>query len=250
MKRPKGLLSVIYLVITLFLGFVMIQAGEIATILEAFTPAMYYEVDIPQMPEIHYLSWMMLSVCIFIAAVSRRITMKGNAARAGVCVLSAAVTVLSFIYFGNAFKSDAKMRIYRLECLATNGDWDEIIHLHWKDVRSQNENRIEVYDSASDVVVYDVDRHEITWSPFTRSKDSFETFPTFSPDGNSRWLVFSSRRIDGLYTRPFFWHIDGNGQASKPFLLPRKNPLEYYADQMNSYNIPELMEHKATARMT
>lgn len=225
---------------------------------------------------------------------------------------------------------------------------------------SHNENRIEVYDSASDVVVYDVDRHEISWSPLTRSEDSFETFPTFSPDGrslyfcsakavspmpqeyskakyslcridfhpedasfgervdtlysgarngksvsfprispdgkfliftlqeygnfsiwhkdadlwtanlqtgeihpldavnsedvdsyhswsgNSRWLVFSSRRIDGLYTRPFFCHIDGNGQASKPFLLPQKNPLEYYSSQMNSYNIPELMERKAT----
>ena len=225
---------------------------------------------------------------------------------------------------------------------------------------SHNKNRIEVYDSASDVVVYDVDKHEITWSPLTRSKDSFETFPTFSPDGrslyfcsakavspmpqeyskvkyslcridfnpenasfgdkvdtlyngawngksvsfprispdgkflvftlheygnfsiwhkdadlwainlltedvfpldaansedvdsyhswsgNSRWLVFSSRRIDGLYTRPFFCHIDENGQASKPFLLPQKNPQEYYADQMNSYNLPELMERKAT----
>lgn len=225
---------------------------------------------------------------------------------------------------------------------------------------SHNPNRIEVYDSASDIVLYDVDRHGISWSPLTRSKDSFETFPTFSPDGrsmyfcsakavspmpqeyskvkyslcriafnqedasfgdsvdtlyngaangksvsfprispdgrflvftlqeygnfsiwhkdadlwlmnmstgetrpleaansedvdsyhswsgNSRWLVFSSRRIDGLYTRPFICHIDENGQASKPFLLPQRNPLEYYADQMVSYNLPELMEHKVT----
>ena len=64
--------------------------------------------------------------------------------------------------------------------------------------------------------------------------------------GNSRWLVFSSRRIDGLYTRPFICHIDENGQASKPFLLPQRNPLEYYADQMVSYNLPELMERKVT----
>lgn len=57
---------------------------------------------------------------------------------------------------------------------------------------SHNENRIEVYDSASDVVVYDVDKHEISWSPLTRSKDSFETFPTFSPDGRS--LYFCSAK--------------------------------------------------------
>lgn len=34
---------------------------------------------------------------------------------------------------------------------------------------SHNENRIEVYDSESDVVVYDVESHEIFWSALTRS---------------------------------------------------------------------------------
>lgn len=225
---------------------------------------------------------------------------------------------------------------------------------------SHNENRVEVYDSESDVVVYDVERHEVFWSPLTRSKDSFETFPAFSPDGrslffcsakavspmpqeysnvkyslcrvgfnpedasfgdrvdtlyngaangksvsfprvspdgrflvftlqeygnfsiwhrdadlwavdlssgetfpltaansddvdsyhswsgNSRWLVFSSRRVDGLHTRPFICHVDANGQVSKPFLLPQKDPVEYYSAQMNSFNLPELMERKAT----
>lgn len=138
-KRPKALLSIIFPAITLVLGFVMIQTGQIATILDAFTPRMYYEVDILKMPEIHYVSWVMLSVCIFIAAVSRKITVKGIAARTGICVLSAAVSVLTFIYFGDAFKSDSKMRLYRLECLAANENWDEIIRLHGRDVRSQNE---------------------------------------------------------------------------------------------------------------
>ena len=57
---------------------------------------------------------------------------------------------------------------------------------------SHNENRIEVYDSESDVVVYDVESHEIFWSALTRSEDSFETFPTFSPDGRS--LYFCSAK--------------------------------------------------------
>ena len=51
-------------------------------------------------------------------------------------------------------------------------------------------NRIEVYDQASDVVVYNVNTHEIAWSPLTKSEDHFETFPTFSPDG--KWLYFCS----------------------------------------------------------
>lgn len=92
------------------------------------------------------------------------------------------------------------------------------------------------------------------WAADLASGESFPLEAANSEDvdsyhswsGNSRWLVFSSRRMDGLYTRPFFCHIDGNGQASKPFLLPQKNPLRYYADQMNSYNLPELMERKAT----
>jgi hypothetical protein len=215
-------------------------------------------------------------------------------------------------------------------------------------------NRIEVWDKASDVVVYDVERHEIVTDSVLSSIAAFETFPTFSPDGktlyfcsaiaqdamprdfkkvkynlcsiafdpearsfgtlvdtvfhassidksvsfprvspdgrflvftlssygnfsiwhrdadlymlniangqaeqmtafnsddvesyhswsgNSRWLVFSSRRIDGLYTRPFFGHIDENGRLSKPFLLPQKD-VGFYSAFMKSYNIPEFI---------
>ncbi len=216
-------------------------------------------------------------------------------------------------------------------------------------------NRIEVYDLASDVVVYDVRSHEITWSPLTKQEDRFETFPTFSPDGkwlyfcsaqavtemprehrkvryglyriafnaenlsfgdqleclydapaegfsvsfprispdgrflcftrhgygnfsiwhhdadlwmmdlqtgekwpmeaanspdvdsfhswstNGRWMVFSSRRDDGLYTRPYITYIDEQGEASKPFLLPQKDPKAYYKRLMESFNLPAFM---------
>lgn len=220
-------------------------------------------------------------------------------------------------------------------------------------------NRVEVYDLASDVVVYNVQTHRIAYSPLTKSAGVFETFPAFSPDGrslyfcsaqavdsmpqkykevkyslcrmdfdpenmifgnrvdtlynaplhgksvsfprispdgrflaftlhefgnfsiwhkdadlymadlqtkevyplseansddvdsyhswsdNSRWMVFSSRRIDGLYTRLFIAYIDEKGQAHKPFLLPQNNPSVYYKRLMFSYNIPELMVKKA-----
>ena len=216
-------------------------------------------------------------------------------------------------------------------------------------------NRIEVYDMASDVVVYDVRNHQIAWSPLTKQEDRFETFPTFSPDGkwlyfcsaravadmpkdhrdvryglyriafnaedmsfgdqleclydapaegfsvsfprvspdgrflcftrhgygnfsiwhhdadlwmldletmeswpleaanspdtdsfhswssSGRWMVFSSRRGDGLYTRPYFTYINEKGEASKPFLLPQKDPVAYYKRLMDSYNIPAFM---------
>jgi len=214
-------------------------------------------------------------------------------------------------------------------------------------------NRIEVYDLASDVVVYDTKSHEVLTDSTICSSKAFETFPAFSPDGrklyfcsaetrtmpkdfkkvryslcavdfdaqtgkfgthvdtlfnshtegksasfprvspdgrflvftaasygnfsiwhkdadlylidtrtrqcrplrqansddvesyhswsgNSRWLVFSSRRMDGLYTRPFIAHIDRDGQASKPFAVPQETPA-FFSDCLYSFNIPEFV---------
>ena len=225
---------------------------------------------------------------------------------------------------------------------------------------SHDPDRVEVYDTASDVVIYSVKDHKIMTSPLLRSTCAFETFPTFSPDGhflyfcsavavdslpqncrqvkyslcriafdfqnerlgevvdtlynarmegqsvsfprlspdgrflaftlhdfgnfsiwhkeadlymldlltsrkypldvfnseeaesyhswsgNGRWMVFSSRRIDGLYTRLFIGYVDSEGVGHKPFLLPQKDPLTYYDALMFSYNIPELMRSAVT----
>ena len=52
---------------------------------------------------------------------------------------------------------------------------------------------IEVFDSASDVIVMDVRTHEIIRSPLIESTlDRFETYPAFSEDG--KWLYFCSSR--------------------------------------------------------
>ena len=57
--------------------------------------------------------------------------------------------------------------------------------------------------------------------------------------GNSHWFLFTSRRDDGLYTRLYFSSIDENGKATKPFLLPQRNPKEYYRGLLYSYNTPD-----------
>ena len=220
--------------------------------------------------------------------------------------------------------------------------------------------RTEVYDTASDVIVYDVERHTFLSVPGLASQSSFDTFPSFSPDGkslfyctapaclmpdsigklayslccisfdpesgtfgsqvdtlfdarangksvsfprvspdgrfmlctlsgygtfpiwhkdadlymidlksgvgsypetlnsndtesyhswssNGRWVVFSSRRLDGLYTRPFIAYVGKDGKTGKPFLLPQKE-ADYYAGLMKSYNIPEFVTGKVTNR--
>ena len=72
---------------------------------------------------------------------------------------------------------------------------------------------------------------------------STESYHSWSSNG--RWVVFSSRRYDGNYTRPFFAHIDKDGKASKPFELPCADP-DYHRQFLRSYNIPEFMHGPVT----
>lgn len=60
---------------------------------------------------------------------------------------------------------------------------------------------------------------------------------------SDRWIVFASRRDDGLYSRPFIAHIDEDGKCSKPFPLPQKDP-DYYLTGMFSFNLPEFVSGK------
>ena len=221
---------------------------------------------------------------------------------------------------------------------------------------ANNRDRVEVFDSKSDVVIYDIGKHEVFTTPLLSSENAFETFPSFSPDGkilyycsakaltvpekidsvkynlcsvsfdserrtfgekadtiynvkisggsaafprvspdgeyllftlsefgnfhiwhkdadlylmdlktgkyvdmqsvnsndvesyhswssNSRWFVFGSRRMDGLYTRLYIAYLDNKGKTGKAFLLPQKDP-EYYDRLMKSYNIPEMIKGK------
>jgi len=71
------------------------------------------------------------------------------------------------------------------------------------------------------------------------NSDKTESFHTWSSTG--RWIVFSSRRDDGLlYTRPYFAYFDTSGKMHKPFVLPQKSTRHYFKI-MKSYNLPELV---------
>ena len=69
------------------------------------------------------------------------------------------------------------------------------------------------------------------------NSEDTESFHNWST--NSRWLVFSSRRDDGLYTRPYFCHVDANGVVGKAFMLPQQNPRRFYRDRFFSFNVPD-----------
>jgi len=77
--------------------------------------------------------------------------------------------------------------------------------------------------------------------------NSSDTESYHSWSSNGRWLVFSSRRYDGEYTRPFFAHIDKNGRWSKPFELPASDP-DYHRQFIKCYNVPEFMREPVSVR--
>lgn len=65
-----------------------------------------------------------------------------------------------------------------------------------------------------------------------------ESYHSWSSNGH--WIIFSSRRDDGSYTRLYIAYFDRNGKARKPFRLPQATP-DYDDNRMKSYNIPEFM---------
>ncbi len=58
---------------------------------------------------------------------------------------------------------------------------------------------------------------------------------------NSRWILFSSRRLDGRHTRLFIAWMDSEGKVHKPFLLPQQR-AGHNTLRMKSYNIPEFVK--------
>ena len=56
---------------------------------------------------------------------------------------------------------------------------------------------------------------------------------------NGRWVVFSTRRDDGDFTRTYIAYFDAQGQGHRAFILPQRDP-EYNLLLLKSYNVPEL----------
>ena len=74
------------------------------------------------------------------------------------------------------------------------------------------------------------------------NSDDADSFHNWSD--NSRWVVFTSRRNDGLYSHLYLTSVDERGRFSKPFLLPQKDPEEYYSQSLYSFNTPDFTRSK------
>ncbi len=90
---------------------------------------------------------------------------------------------------------------------------------------------------ASDLYLFDLKEGTERYaqelnSPFAESYHAWST--------NGKWVMFSTRREDGIHTRVYFSHIDDNGQFSKPIALPQRDP-DHSKEFLFAYNIPEFM---------
>ena len=101
-----------------------------------------------------------------------------------------------------------------------------------------------IWHHDADLWMIDLQTGETRPAEEINSPDT-ESYHSWSSNG--KWVVFSSRRDDGTYTRPFFTHIDKDGHGTKPFELPSADP-DYHRQFMKCYNIPEFMHGPVTIK--
>lgn len=93
-----------------------------------------------------------------------------------------------------------------------------------------------VYQPSSDLYALEVPTGQYRRLPI--NSDRSDSWHSWSRNG--RWVVFSSKRLDGLFARPFFSYVDEQGTFHKPFLLPQADPA-FYDACLKNFNVPELV---------
>lgn len=89
----------------------------------------------------------------------------------------------------------------------------------------------------------EADLHLLNISTGTAERMSLNSSETESYHGwssNGRWLVFSSKRDDGLTARPYFAYFGSADDVGKPFVLPQKDPA-LYERTVKTFNKPEFV---------
>jgi dipeptidyl aminopeptidase/acylaminoacyl peptidase len=98
-----------------------------------------------------------------------------------------------------------------------------------------------IWHKSSDLYLIDLSTQNVAPMKELNSPD-VDSYHSWSSNGS--WIIFSSRREDGSYTRPYIVYFK-NGKGHKPFILPQKDPY-FYAALCKSYNIPEFMVKPVT----
>lgn len=94
-----------------------------------------------------------------------------------------------------------------------------------------------LYHKESDFLMMDLQTGGLVDCSAINSPEA-ESYHAWSSSG--RWMMYSSKQLDGRYTRLFLAHWDGK-RWSKPFLLPQESPQQNTLLMM-AYNVAEFVE--------
>lgn len=96
-----------------------------------------------------------------------------------------------------------------------------------------------INNTSSDLYLMDIETKE--YNKLAVNSEKTESWPSWSD--NSSWIMFTSKRIDGMLTVPHFSFVDSLGVAHKPFPLPFKNPESYFS-RITNINRPVFVKGK------
>jgi hypothetical protein len=95
-----------------------------------------------------------------------------------------------------------------------------------------------VYNETSDIAILDLET--LTYYKPDINSDGVESYPSWSSNG--KWIMFNSKRDDGLCSRPYFSYFNEN-KAHKPFILPQEDAM-WNIEELNNINRPEFVTSK------
>jgi hypothetical protein len=90
-----------------------------------------------------------------------------------------------------------------------------------------------IINNSSDLYLYNIEDSSYINLPL--NSEYAESYPYWSDNG--RWIMFTTKRIDGIYTIPHFSYFDTSGTVHKPFPLPLEDPEAYYT-RLTNFNRP------------
>jgi Tol biopolymer transport system component len=112
---------------------------------------------------------------------------------------------------------------------------------HWLFFCACDHGAFPPYDSHSDLYALDLrsaqSQIQSTVRKLELNSDQSESWLSWS--SNSRWVVFSSKRLGALFSRPSLAYVAADGHCAKAFVLPQRDP-DFYSYSMKTYTIPTL----------
>lgn len=137
--REKCLLSFIYIICALLVGVGAVRMGLFGSYSYVYTPLAYYEIT-ENASNLHFLSWLILPVCLLLAAGVGRLRIQKNLFLQVIVTLF--LFMIEFIVFKKSYDSlinEELMSFYQYEYLTVNESWEDLRKISSNKIRNYND---------------------------------------------------------------------------------------------------------------